>query len=155
MRYTVLGARFLLGAPFVVFGLNAFLWAVFDRAFMPPPNDMPKAAASFLQALTDAKFMHPLRGGVEFAGGLMVLSGFMAPLGLAILAPVIVHIVLYHHFLDSRGFAIAYLLLALELFLAYAYGPAFRGLLNTFAKTRWDKKDAEAPMQPDQPSAGR
>ena len=142
MRYAVLIARFLLGAPFVVFGLNTFLWAVFDRAFMEPPNDMPAGAASFQQALTDTRFMHPVRGGVEFAGGLMILTGIMAPLGLTILAPVIVHIVLYHHYLDTRGLVIAYTLLGLELFLAYAYGQAFRGLLTPFAKARWDKKEA-------------
>ena len=60
---------------------------------------------------------------VEFAGGLMVLAGFLAPLGLTILAPVILHIVLYHHFLDSQGLGNAYLLLTFELFLHTLMAP--------------------------------
>lgn len=138
MRYTVWVARFLLGFPFLVVGLNTFLWAAFDKAFIQPPKEMPHAAAAMMQAFSDTHFMHQVRGLAEFAGGAMVLSGMMTPLGLAVLAPVIVHVVLYHHYIDSTGLGFAYFLLALELFLAYAYWPAFQGM---FVKPihRWRK----------------
>ena len=90
---------------------------------MPPPKAMPEAAASFFQALTDTRFMLPLIGGVQLISGLMILTGIMVPLGLTLLAPVVVDIVLYHHYVDPTGLGIAYVVLALELFLAYAYGP--------------------------------
>src|SRR5260221_13403260 len=107
MRYLVMLARLLLGLVFTVFGLNTVLWSM-GKAFMPPPEVMPKVAMAFQQALTDAGFMHPLRGAVECLGGLLILTGWMTPLGLALLAPVLVHIVLYHCYLDTdaggRGF---------------------------------------------------
>jgi hypothetical protein len=83
-----------------------------------------------------------LIGGVQFVSGLMILADVMTPLGLTLLAPVIVNIVLYHHFVDPNGLGIAYIVLALELFLAYAYGPAFRGVLDGHAKSRWNQNKA-------------
>jgi uncharacterized membrane protein YphA (DoxX/SURF4 family) len=144
MRHVVLIARILLGRPFVVFGLNTVLWAVFDKAFMAPPTDLPAAPKAFLQALTDTGFMHPLRGAAELAGGLMVLTGFCTPLGLTVLAPVIVHIVLYHCFIDPdpASRVISHAIAALELFLAYAYGPSFHGVLRPRARSRWSREKA-------------
>lgn len=131
MPYVVLLARVLLGAPFLVFGLNVFY------GFLEPPAEMPAGASAFLQALTDAEFMHPLRGAAEIAGGAMVLTGVFLPLGLLILAPVVAHIVLYHQYLDPAGSALAWGFVALGLFLAHAYGGAFRGVLTARPKPRW------------------
>jgi uncharacterized membrane protein YphA (DoxX/SURF4 family) len=141
MRYVTLIARVLFGLVFTVFGLNGLLM-LFGKAFMPAPEEMPEAAASFFQALTNTRFMLPLIGGVQFVSGLMILADVMTPLGLTLLAPVIVNIVLYHHFVDPNGLGIAYIMLALELFLAYAYGPAFRGVLDRRAKSRWNQNKA-------------
>ena len=80
MRYVTLVARILFGLAFTVFGLNGVLMSVFDKAFMPPPKEMPEAAASFFQALTDTRFMLPLIGGVQLISGLMILTGIMVPL---------------------------------------------------------------------------
>jgi uncharacterized membrane protein YphA (DoxX/SURF4 family) len=141
MRYVTLIARVLFGLVFTGFGLNGLLM-LFGKAFMPAPEEMPEAAASFFQALTNTRFMLPLIGGVQFVSGLMILADVMTPLGLTLLAPVIVNIVLYHHFVDPNGLGIAYIVLALELFLAYAYGPAFRGVLDGHAKSRWNQNKA-------------
>jgi uncharacterized glyoxalase superfamily protein PhnB len=40
-------------------------------------------------------------------------------------------------FVDPHGLAIAYVVFALELFLAFAYGPSFRGMLAARGQTRW------------------
>ena len=145
MRYVTLIARLFFGLAFTVFGLNAVLMG-FGKPFMPPPKEMPEAAASFFQALTNTRYMMPLIGGTEFVSGLMILTGFCTPLGLTLLAPVILNIVLYHHYVDLSGLGIAYVVLALELFLAYAYGPAFRGVLNPSAKPRWNQDKTSAPQ---------
>ena len=142
MRFVTLIARILLGLPFTVFGLNTVLMSVFDKAFMPPPKDMPQASAAFFQTMTNTRFMLPLLGGVQLVSGLMILTGVMTPLGLTLLAPVIVHIVLFHHFVDPNGVSLAYALLAVELFLAFAYGPAFCGVLDPRARARWSRKQA-------------
>jgi len=137
MRHVTLIARVLFGLAFTVFGLNGILMSVFGKAFMPPPKEMPEAAAAFFQALTNTGYMLPLIGGVQLVSGLMILTGVMTPLGLTLLAPVVVNIVLYHHYVDPGGLGIAYAVLALEVFLAFAYGPAFRGVLDPRAKSRW------------------
>ena len=136
MRYVTLILRVLFGLAFTVVGSNGVLMA-FGKAFMPAPKEMPPAAAAFLQALTDTHYMMPLIGGTQLVAGLLILTGVFTPLGLTLLAPVVVNIVLYHHFVDPSGLAVAYVVLALELFLAYAYGPAFRGVLEPRAKPRW------------------
>ena len=58
---------------------------------------------------------------------------------LFILAPILVNIVFYHLFVDSNGLPLACVLLMLEVFLAYAYGPSFRGVPDPRARNRWDK----------------
>ncbi len=134
MHYAVWFARLVLGGIFTFFGLNMFF------RFVEPPAEMPAAALAFLDALTATGFMHQLRSIVELASGLMILTGIGTPLGLTLLAPVMVHIVLYHHYLDTNGLPFTYFLVGLHLFLAYAYGSAFRGMLNPTAKPRWVKR---------------
>ena len=131
MQHVVLAARIIFGAPFLIMGLNVFY------GFFEPPTEATGEAAAFLVALEDTGVMHTLRGIVETLGGAMVVTGILVPLGLVLLAPVVVHIVLYHQFLDPSGTLIAWTLLGLGLFLAYAYGPAFRGVLDASAKPRW------------------
>jgi len=138
VRYVTQIARLLFGLAFTVFGLNAVLMA-FGKAFMPAPKEMPQAAASFFEALTNTRYMLPLIGGTQLLSGLMILTGIFTPLGLTLLAPVVVNIVLYHHYVDRSGLGIAYVVLALELFLAYAYGPAFAGVLSPRARSRWHR----------------
>lgn len=138
MRMLTLLLRTLFGLAFTVIGLNGVLMAC-DMAFMPQPADLPAPAAAFMQAMSDTRYMLPLIGGTQLAAGLMLLTGLWAPLGLTLLAPVVVNIVLYHHFVDPNALGVAYAVLALELFLAWAYGPAFRGVLDPRAGVRWGR----------------
>jgi len=138
MSALTLVVRLLFGLVFTVFGLNGVLLG-FGKAFMPPPPEMPAAATAFLEALSDSGYMMPLIGGTQLAAGLLILSGACVPLGLTLLAPVVVNIVLYHHVIDPAGLGSAYVVLALELFLAYAYGPAFGGVLVAGAQPRWSR----------------
>ena len=138
MSALTLVVRLLFGLAFTVFGLNGVLMT-FGKAFMPPPPEMPAAAAAFFQAMTDSGYLMPLIGATQLISGLLILGGACVPLGLTLLAPVVVNIVLYHHVIDPAGLGIAYVVLVLELFLAYAYGPAFRGVLGAGAKPRWSR----------------
>jgi len=142
MRPLALTLRTLFGLAFTFFGLNGVLMSCFGIELMPPPPDMPAGAAAFFGAMTDTRYMLPLIGGTQLVSGLLLLSGVWAPLGLALLAPVVVNIVLYHHFVDPNGLAIAYVVLGLELFLAWAYAPAFRGMLDPRAGLRWGRRGA-------------
>lgn len=123
-------ARILLGIPFFVFGLNGFL------NFLPAPEGMPEPAGAFLGALAATGYLLPLVKAVEVAAGLLLLVGRFVPLALLLLAPVMVNIVLFHAVLAPDGTGMTVILLALQLYLAWAYRDAFRGVLQARAEPR-------------------
>jgi hypothetical protein len=123
MNVAIVTARILLGSIVVVFGLNGFLH------FLPQPP-MPEAAGAFFGALAATGYMLPLVFGAQLVGGGLVLAG-MVPLGVAILAPVIVNIVFFHLFLAPAGIGPAVVVTVLALFLAWAYRDAYVALFAT------------------------
>jgi uncharacterized membrane protein YphA (DoxX/SURF4 family) len=128
LRKLPLIARILLGAVFFVFGLNGFL------GFIPMPP-LPGEAGAFLGALASAKYL-PVVKAVEVLTGLMLLTGRFVPLALGMLAPIVVGIVLFHGVLAPEGMAMPLIVLALELYLAWAYRDAFQGMLAATAQPR-------------------
>lgn len=122
MKALNLIARILLGLVFVVFGLNGFL------QFLPQPP-MPDAAKSFFSGLAATGYMLPLLFAAQVLGGGLVLLG-LVPLGLLILAPVIVNIIAFHIFLAPDGLPLALVVAALELFLAWAHREAYAALFG-------------------------
>jgi uncharacterized membrane protein YphA (DoxX/SURF4 family) len=71
---------------------------------------------------------------VEITSGLMILTGRFLPLGLILLAPVSVNIMLFHIFLDQSGLPMAVFIIAMQLFLAWAYRDSFSGVLQASAQ---------------------
>ena len=71
--------------------------------------------------------MLPLLFATQLIGGALLLLG-MVPLGVVILAPVIVHIVAFHVFLAPGGLPLAIVVAALALFLAWTHRWAYRPL---------------------------
>lgn len=121
-----IAARLLLGTLFVVFGLNGFL------GFLPPPP-LSEAGGAFLGALAATGYMFPLIKGTEIVAGALLLGNRFVPLALTLLAPVIVHIVAFHLLL-SPGLGLPAVILALELYLAWSYRDAYRGVLAARAQ---------------------
>ncbi len=119
-------ARIVLGLAFFVFGLNGFL------QFMPMPP-VPEKAGAFLGALAATGYMFPLIKGTEVIAGALLLSGRFAPLALTLLAPVLVNVLAYHTALAPAGLGLPVVLAALEIYLAWAYRGAFRGILASQA----------------------
>ena len=115
--------RVFLGLIFFVFGLNGFL------QFLPQPP-MPDKAGAFMGALAATGYMFPLIKGVEVLAGALLISNRFVPLALALLAPNVVNIVLFHAVLAPGGLPIALLVLALELFAAWSYREAFASMLH-------------------------
>jgi len=122
MKIVVIIVRVLLGLVFVVFGSNAFLH------FVPMPP-MQGLSGQFMGALIDSGYVKVI-GGVQVAGGLLLLIGRYVPLGLTLLGPVIVNILCYHFFLDSMGLPIALVVAALSLFLLWHHRANFAGLVR-------------------------
>jgi hypothetical protein len=114
-------ARIILGAIFLVFGLNGFLH------FLPQPP-LPSGALPFLSGLASASYFFPLLKGVEVVSALLLLSNRFVTLALALLAPIIVNIVLFHTFL-APSLPLPLFIVALELYLAWTYRAAFLPML--------------------------
>jgi uncharacterized membrane protein YphA (DoxX/SURF4 family) len=104
--------RTLFGLAFLVFGMNKFLH------FIPNPQESP-VAMDFLGALFRTGYFLPLLAATEIVSGALLLSGIFAPFALALIAPVIVNIFMFHVFLAPSGLSMAVIFVALELALAW------------------------------------
>lgn len=116
MKKVTLVGRLLMGLIFVVFGFNGF----FHFIPMPP---MPEAAGSFMGALGATGYFFPFLKVCEIVAGLLLLVGAFVPMALMILAPIIIHIFLFHAFLAPDGLPLAILLVIIEIFLSFFSEP--------------------------------
>ena len=123
MKIAAIIARVLLGLIFVVFGSNIFLH------FIPMPPPPPTLAGDFSKALFLSHYLHVV-ALFQIVGGLILLIGRFVPLGLTLLAPVIVNIDLVHILMDPSGLPLAAVISILLIFLLWRYRDAFAGLLR-------------------------
>ena len=123
MKVATIVARVLLGLVFVVFGSNIFLH------FIPMPPPPPTLAGDFTKALFLSHYLHVV-AVFQIVGGLLLLIGRFVPLGLVLLAPVVVNIDLVHLLLEPSGLPIAMVISVLLLFLLWRYREAFSGILR-------------------------
>ncbi|HXN71124.1 MAG TPA: hypothetical protein VN861_01065 [Candidatus Acidoferrales bacterium] len=124
-RYLPAAGRFLMGLSFFVFGLNGFL------NFIPQPKTpMPQAAAAFAAAMMNTGYMMQLVSGTQLIVGVLLLTNRFVPLALALIAPVIVNIIMFHAVLAPSGIVPGGVVLALELYLAWVYRKAFSPMLS-------------------------
>jgi uncharacterized membrane protein YphA (DoxX/SURF4 family) len=120
--FTVI-ARVLLGLIFIIFGSNAFLH------FLPMPPLPQNLSGDFLKVFFASGYVYVI-GGFQVIAGLLLLIGRFVPLGLTILAAIIVNILVFHSLMAPEGFGPALVVTALELFLLWRYRGAFAGLLR-------------------------
>lgn len=124
LRHAPTLARLPMGLLFTVTGLNGFL------DFLPQPKEpMPGQALAFAGAMMATGYLFPLVMGTQLVSGLLLLANRFVPLALALLAPVIVNIVAFHLFLAPTGLGMAFVVLALELYLAWTCRKAYRPML--------------------------
>jgi uncharacterized membrane protein YphA (DoxX/SURF4 family) len=112
----------VLGFVFLAFGLNGFVQFI--------PHRMPSHALEFFIGVAATGYLLPLLYTTQAVAGALLLVGLFVPLALAILAPVIVNILLFHLFLAREGLPLALMLVAFELSLAWAYRDAFAPMLQ-------------------------
>jgi uncharacterized membrane protein YphA (DoxX/SURF4 family) len=122
MAKAILVVRILLGLMFFVFGLNGILH------FMK--GDLPTGdAGQFADIMMRHNYM-TFVAMLQVIGGLLLLVGRFVPLGLVILAPILVNILLFHFLLEPKGVAVGIVATLLEVFLLWAYRRSFRGLFD-------------------------
>ena len=125
-RYATIVTRVLTGLLFATTGLNGFL--MFMPA--PDPSTMAPAGVAFSGALYATGYMLQLASGVQLISGVLLLVGRFVPLALALLAPMVVNIFLFHVFLEPSGIVTAIVVVAAEIGLVWAYRDKFRPMLR-------------------------
>ncbi len=123
MNKLTLVIRVLFGLIFFVFGLNGFL------NFLPQQPMPEGAAGELINALLQTSYFFPLLKLVEVLCGLAILTGFFVPLALVIIAPVVIHINLFHIFL-TPPIGLGLILLAMNIYLGWAYRKSFSEVLK-------------------------
>ena len=115
-------ARLALGALFTATGLGSFLGLL----PLAPPH-------AFQAILIESGWMKAVKA-VELGAGLLLLSNRWVPLALALLAPDVAAIALYHLLLDPAFLWIVPVVVGLEGFLLWAYRGSFREVLARDAR---------------------
>ncbi|MGE5194517.1 MAG: DoxX family membrane protein [Deltaproteobacteria bacterium] len=124
MKIATHSARYLLGLVFLVFGLNGFF-----NFLTPPP--MPPAAGEFIGALVKTGYLMTLVKLTEVVCGALLLSGFLVPLALVLLSPVIVNIALFHVCLvPPQEGVMQFVFVAMHVFLMWQYRAYYKGLFT-------------------------
>ena len=129
MKIAVMICRVLLGFGFIVFGLNIM------HPFLPqPPPEPGSLPAQFMAVMFPTHYITVV-GFFQALGGVLVLLGRTAPLGLVILAPILVNILLFHVCLMGGAGILPGLVFSLfEIVLLFAYRSHFQPLLSTSAR---------------------
>ncbi len=120
MKIAALISRILLGLVFVVFGLNGFLH------FIPQPP--PAGDAGTYLAVIFKSHYYVVIFALQIIGGAFLLIGRFVPLGLALLAPIILNIITFHATLAPQGLPVAAVVTLLWLIAFFAYRKYFSSL---------------------------
>lgn len=127
MHKIATAARWLFAAFYVYVGATWFSYKLFGTDW--PEHKEAPAAKALTTALTDSSIVDPMIASTCLAGGVLLLFRRTAPLGIAVLAPLVVGIFLFHALLNHNwpwgAFHLAYLAV-----LAWLHRAAFRPLWN-------------------------
>ncbi len=128
MKIAIVVSRTLLGIGFIVFGSNIL------HPFLPmPAPPAGSLAAQFMGVMFPTHWMAFI-GAVQLAGGILVLIGGTAPIGLVLLGPVLVNILAYHLLImGGEGIQPGLVFSLLEIFMIWAYRGYFKALFTVKA----------------------
>ena len=124
MKLAVTVCRILLGFMFTVFGLNGFFH------FIPQPPPADPLAVHYMTVLSVSHYF-AFVFFIQIIAGILLLSGRFVPLALALLAPVIVNVLLYHSLLDPAGLPVAGFATILWIVVFVHFRAAFKGLFQS------------------------
>src|SRR3954447_18882414 len=99
MKTASVVARYLAGVIFLVFGLNGFLSFI----PLPPPQGV---AGQFMGALYMSHYLWVIFASQVLAGILLLVNRYV-PLAVAVLAPLIVNILVFHALMAPSGLPMA------------------------------------------------
>ncbi|MFN3853061.1 MAG: hypothetical protein ACK4M0_01580 [Phreatobacter sp.] len=120
--------RTILGFLFVLSAVDGF-WAMATGNHLIHPPVSPQGLA-FERGLQASGFFWPFLKVVNLVGGLSLLLNIAPAFGLALIAPVMATIVLFHLFLNPQGLPIAAILVVTGLMLIWAYRDRYAALFR-------------------------
>src|ERR1700741_5345253 len=116
-------AQSLAGVIFLVFGLNGFL----NFIPLPPPGGI---AGQFMGALYASHYLWVIFAFQIIAAVLLLVNRYV-PLALAVLAPVIINILVFHALMSPSGRPLALFVAVLWAVIFIDVRPAFGGLFQS------------------------
>src|SRR5579862_7878808 len=116
-------ARYLAGVIFLVFGLNGFL----NFIPMPPPGGV---AGQFMGALYASHYLWVIFA-FQVVAAVLLLANRYVPLAVAMLAPMIVNILVFHALMAPSGLPLALFVAVLWAVVFVELRPAFGGLFQS------------------------
>lgn len=122
MKPTTAILRTILGAIYLIFGLDYFLH------FIPYQPLHTGAAGAFIAGLKGTGYFYPIQKVIQIAGGLSLLLNLYAPFFAVVLFPISINVLLFHTVLVPSGWWMGVLLTAPNLFLGWAYRAYYRGM---------------------------
>jgi hypothetical protein len=120
--------RVLLGLLFLVSAVDGFWWLATGAHLIHPPTS--ERGVVFESALQNAGFFWPLLKVVNLAGALSLLLNIVPAFGLALIAPVMTVIVLFHLVINPPGIPVAIILVVLGSLLVWAYRERYAALFR-------------------------
>jgi putative oxidoreductase len=123
LRITVIVARILLGFVFFAGGVSYFFMDMKGVDFTTP-------SGKFTAAMMATGYFLPFLKATETMMGFLLFFKRTTPLALIVLAPIILQINLFHGFLMPSGLPLAIVLIALEIFLAWAHWDKYESIFK-------------------------
>jgi putative oxidoreductase len=120
-------ARIVLGLVFLLAGISGFV-----LINHPPPA--PPGLAGDFQNVFFKSYWVLFVDGVELIGGVLLLANRYVPLALALLAPVIANIIIFHLTMQPIGLPVAAVVTALWAILARRFRASFAPLFVQHAQ---------------------
>jgi putative oxidoreductase len=121
-------ARYLAGVIFLVFGLNGFL----NFIPMPPPGGI---AGQFMGALYASHYLWVIFA-FQVVSAVLLLANRYVPLAVAMLAPMVVNILVFHVLMAPSGLPLALFVAVLWAVIFVGVRPAFGGLFQPRSKAQ-------------------
>jgi putative oxidoreductase len=122
MKIVTIVARYLMGIMFTAFGLNGFINFI-------PATPLPPLATQFFTVLVTSHYMLPIFL-LQLVSGILFLINRYVALALALIAPVIVNILLFHLTMDPAGIVPGAIVTVCWLIVFFGVRPAFAGIFR-------------------------
>ena len=126
----VVAPRTILRRIFLMAAMDDYHYMYRGRMLFKAP--LTAAGEAWLKNLKEgAPFYLPLKATLDLLGGLMLITGLYAPLGLLLLLPVITIVILFQFSINRVGLPMGVIMLVTTLLLLFAYADHYKPLLQS------------------------